>query len=68
MEKDIQRFLDYVQIDTQSDDLSFSVPSTAKQLNLSRKLQEDLKELGIDDINEELIYTNNYDTFKDIIK
>ena len=27
-----------------------------------------LKELGIDDINEELIYTNNYDTFKDIIK
>lgn len=48
MEKDIQRFLDYVQIDTQSDDLSFSVPSTAKQLNLSRKLQEDLKELGID--------------------
>ena len=48
MEKDIQRFLDYVQIDTQSDDSSFTVPSTAKQLNLSRKLQEDLKELGID--------------------
>ncbi|MCR5348131.1 MAG: peptidase T [Bacilli bacterium] len=47
MEKDIQRFIDYVKIDTQSDDSSSSVPSTAKQLNLSRKLQEDLKELGI---------------------
>ncbi|MBQ7242730.1 MAG: peptidase T [Bacilli bacterium] len=48
MEKDILRFLDYVKIDTQSDDTSFTVPSTAKQLNLSRKLQEDLKELGIE--------------------
>ena len=48
MEKDILRFLDYVKIDTQSDDTSFTVPSTAKQLNLSRKLQEDLKELGVE--------------------
>ncbi|MBE6126568.1 MAG: peptidase T [Erysipelotrichaceae bacterium] len=48
MDKDIQRFIDYVKIDTQSDDQSFTVPSTAKQLNLSRKLQADLKELGID--------------------
>ena len=47
MEKDIQRFIDYVKIDTQSDDGSDTVPSTAKQLNLSRKLQEDLKALGI---------------------
>ena len=53
MEKDIQRFIDYVKIDTQSDETSDSVPSTAKQLNLSRKLQEDLKELGIpSELNE----------------
>ena len=53
MNKDIERFLDYVKIDTQSDDQSFSVPSTAKQLNLSRKLQEDLKELGMDSVLDE---------------
>ena len=47
MDKNIQRFINYVKIDTQSDDTSDSVPSTAKQLNLSRKLQEDLKELSI---------------------
>ena len=52
-EKDIQRFIDYVKIDTQSDDTSFSVPSTVKQLDLSRKLQEDLKELGIDSTLDE---------------
>ncbi len=48
MDLDLQRFIDYVKIDTQSDDSSDSVPSTTKQLNLSRKLQEDLKTLGID--------------------
>ena len=53
MDKDISRFLDYVQIDTQSDDTSDSVPSTAKQLNLSRKLQEDLKALGIESTLDE---------------
>ena len=47
-EKDIQRFIDYVKIDTQSDDTSSSVPSTLKQLDLSRRLQADLKELGIE--------------------
>ena len=52
-EKDIQRFIDYVKIDTQSDDTSFSVPSTAKQLDLSRRLQEDLKELGINSTLDE---------------
>ena len=48
MNKDIQRFIDYVKIDTQSDDQSSATPSTAKQYNLLKKLQEDLKELGID--------------------
>jgi len=43
------RFLQYVQIDTQSDPDSASQPSTAKQLDLSRKLVIELKEMGIDD-------------------
>ena len=47
MDQDLQRFIDYVRIDTQSDDTSETVPSTAKQLNLTRRLQQDLAELGI---------------------
>jgi tripeptide aminopeptidase len=43
------RFLRYVQIDTQSDPTSLSQPSTAKQLDLSRMLVEELKEMGISD-------------------
>jgi len=41
------RFLKYVQIDTQADPYSESVPSTAKQLNLTKVLSEELKEMGI---------------------
>ena len=48
MDKALQRFIDYVQIDTQSDDTSFSVPSQMKELDLSRRLMKDLKEMGID--------------------
>lgn len=44
-----ERFLRYVQIDTQSDPLSSSVPSTEKQKDLSRVLVEELKQIGIDD-------------------
>jgi len=39
----------YVQIDTQSDPNSTDFPSTAKQLNLSMMLVEELRGLGIDD-------------------
>ena len=48
IDKSLARFLEYVKIDTQSDESSSSVPSAEKELNLSRKLMEDLKELGID--------------------
>ncbi len=44
----VQRFLRYVQIDTQSDRDSRSTPSTEKQKNLSRLLTEELRELGIE--------------------
>lgn len=43
------RFLQYVQVDTQSDPTSPSNPSTAKQLDLSRILVAELKEMGISD-------------------
>lgn len=43
------RFMQYVQIDTQSDPASPSQPSTEKQKDLSRKLVEELKQIGIAD-------------------
>ena len=47
MDKSLERFLRYVKIDTQSDDLSSSTPSSEKQLNLSRLLLKELEEMGI---------------------
>lgn len=44
-----RRFLRYVQIDTQSDPESSSIPSTEKQKNLSRLLEAELREMGIHD-------------------
>lgn len=45
----LERFLRYVQIDTQSDPESPTQPSTEKQKDLSRVLVEELLELGIAD-------------------
>ena len=42
-----ERFMRYVQIDTQSDPDSTSFPSTDKQLNLAKLLVEELKAMGI---------------------
>lgn len=42
------RFLSYVQVDTQADPYSDTVPSTAKQKNLSRLLGEELAAMGIE--------------------
>ena len=44
-----ERFLRYVQIDTQSDPQSSSFPSAAKQKDLSLLLVEELKQMGIAD-------------------
>lgn len=44
-----ERFLRYVQIDTQSDPQSKSFPSTEKQKELSRLLAAELKQLGVAD-------------------
>jgi tripeptide aminopeptidase len=45
----LARFLRYVVIDTQSDPRSSTYPSTAKQLDLSRLLVAELRELGLED-------------------
>ncbi|MGM9873384.1 MAG: peptidase T [Bacilli bacterium] len=49
MEEKLQRFINYVKIDTQSDDTTHKTPSTEKQKNLSLLLVEELKELGLSD-------------------
>ncbi|WP_159466808.1 peptidase T [Dyadobacter sp. 3J3] len=45
----LNRFLSYVQVDTQSDPQSTSFPSTEKQRDLSNQLVVELQELGIED-------------------
>ena len=45
-----ERFLGYVQIDTQSDESSPTSPSTAKQFDLLRPLHEELQALGAQDV------------------
>ncbi len=46
----LERFLRYVRIDTQSAYGQSTSPSTAKQLDLSRVLEAELRELGLDDV------------------
>jgi tripeptide aminopeptidase len=46
----LERFLRYVRIDTQSDEDSPTSPSTAKQLDLSRLLVDELRALGLVDV------------------
>jgi tripeptide aminopeptidase len=46
----VERFLEYVTIDTQSSEDSESFPSTPGQLDLLRLLVEELSELGIEDV------------------
>jgi tripeptide aminopeptidase len=45
----LERFLRYVRIDTQSSYSSDTYPSTLKQLDLSRLLVEELREIGLGD-------------------
>ncbi len=48
----VDRFLGYVRFDTQSDENSDTCPSTAKQLELARRLVDELKELGLRGVGE----------------
>ena len=49
-EKVLEKFLRYIAIDTASDPESESQPSTSKQLDLSRLLVKELKNMGIKDV------------------
>ncbi len=46
----VERFLEYVTIDTQSSEDSESYPSTPGQLDLLRVLVDELSELGLEDV------------------
>ena len=48
MDQNLERFIRYVKIDTQSDENSLTTPSTEKQYNLLNLLKEELKALDID--------------------
>lgn len=45
-----ERLLKYVSFDTQADEESSSVPSTAKQLELAKYLTEECKKMGVDHV------------------
>jgi tripeptide aminopeptidase len=49
-QKLLNRFQEYVKIDTQSDENSSTYPSTEKQLNLSRLLFEELKQMDLSEV------------------
>ncbi len=49
-DKILNRFLRYIQIDTQSDENSKTYPSTQKQLDLARLLEKKLKNLGLAEV------------------
>lgn len=46
----LERFLRYVRIDTQSNEHSETVPSTLKQLDLSRLLERECRDMGLSDV------------------
>ena len=50
MSKVIEKFLNYVKIDTRSDENSTACPTTAKQHNLAKLLVKELEEMGAEDI------------------
>jgi hypothetical protein len=48
----IERFMRYVQIDTQSDPESNSFPTTEKQKDLSKMLEAELKAMGLSNVED----------------
>lgn len=60
-EKLIDRFIRYARIDTQSDPNSETTPSTQKQFDLAYLLADELKALGVEEVevtNECFVYAN----------
>lgn len=46
----VERFLKYVKVDTQSNEVSETFPSDPKQLELSKQLVEELKQIGLAEV------------------
>lgn len=51
MERITDKFLRYVKFDTRSSEESHSVPTTEKQLILAKRLSEELRNMGIEDVS-----------------
>ena len=51
MDKIMDRFLEYVRIETTSDESSTSVPSSAGQLALGKHIADELKSMGLEKVN-----------------
>lgn len=51
MDKLLNRFLEYVAVDTQSDPRSKTTPSTKKQLDLAKKLVFELHQIGMQEVS-----------------
>jgi tripeptide aminopeptidase len=49
-EQIMARFIRYVQIDTQSDDTSSTVPTSENQMAFAKQLANELRELGVNDV------------------
>src|SRR5210317_764715 len=49
-ERLLSRFIKYVRIDTEADPFSDTSPSSEKQKNLSRVLEKELNEMGIESV------------------
>ena len=50
MEKLAERFIRYVKINTQSDEKSITCPSTSEQMDFAKILAEDLKQIGLKEV------------------
>lgn len=66
----IDRFLDFVSYDTQSSEQSNTTPSTSKQMDFARHLEEEVRKMGLTDItlddNAYLMATLEANTDKDV--
>lgn len=51
MKKVDERFLEYVKVDTKSDETTRTTPSTKGQLELGKILEKELKEIGLSDVH-----------------
>lgn len=47
----VNRFINYVKMETTSDESSIAVPSTPNQLEFANKLAKELKEIGLSDVS-----------------